>query len=172
MSGEIIEEVNVFAKAIMLGVICGVIYDLFRIGRRIYKKNIVFMGIQDIIYWCIVSVVMCIYLYKSNGGIIRGYIIFGIGMGMILYELSIGRFFVKYCTIVFLWINKKIKKISVKICKIIHLGLKKILKPFKIVGNTLNGKIRNGHRLEGSKKLLWYGGKNENKKKKGKSKKR
>lgn len=94
-------------------------------------------------------------LYNSNGGVIRSYIISGIAIGMILYELSIGRFIVKFLTIALKWLIEKSKKILNKIWKILYWGLKKIFKPIKIVGNILNVKIfkklrRSSHEKRGA----------------------
>ena len=102
------------------------------------------MGLEDILYWLIMSVMTCVFLYKVNGGVIRLYIITGIAAGMILYELSIGRFAVKYLTIVLRFILRKICKILKKIQKILDLGLKKVFKPIKILCNKFNVKILRG----------------------------
>ena len=124
MSGEIINEVDIFFRAIILGALFALIYDFIRIIRRIVFKSFIIMGLEDILYWLIMSVMTCVFLYKVNGGVIRLYIITGIAAGMILYELSIRRFDVKYLTL--------------------DLGLKKVFKPIKILCNKFNVKILRG----------------------------
>ena len=119
MSGEIINEVDIFFRAIILGALFALIYDFIRIIRRIVFKSFIIMGLEDILYWLIMSVMTCVFLYKVNGGVIRLYIITGIAAGMILYELSIGRFAVKYLTIVLRFILRKICEILKKIQKIL-----------------------------------------------------
>lgn len=114
MSGEIINEVDIFFRAIILGALFALIYDFIRIIRRIVFKSFIIMGLEDILYWLIMSVMTCVFLYKVNGGVIRLYIITGIVAGMILYELSIGRFAVKYLTIVLRFILRKICEILKK----------------------------------------------------------
>ena len=133
MSGEIINEVDIFFRAIILGVIFALIYDFIRIIRRIVFKSFIIMGLEDILYWLIMAVMTCVFLYKVNGGVIRSYIITGIAAGMILYELSIGRFAVKYLTIALRFILGKICKIFEKIWKMLHWGLKKVFKPIRIL---------------------------------------
>ena len=144
MSGEIINEVDIFFRTIILGVLFALIYDFIRIIRRIIFKSFIIMGLEDILYWLIMSVMTCVFLYKVNGGVIRLYIITGIAAGMILYELSIGRFAVKYLTIVLRFILRKICEIFKKIQKILYLGLKKVFKPIKILCNKFNVKILRG----------------------------
>lgn len=146
MSGEIINEVDIFFRAIILGVVFALIYDFIRIIRRIVFKSFIIMGLEDILYWLIMAVMTCVFLYKVNGGVIRSYIITGIAAGMILYELSIGRFAVKYLTIALKFILRKICKIFEKIWKIIHWGLKKVFKPIRILCSKINVKILRKHK--------------------------
>ena len=146
MSGEIINEVDIFFRAITLGVIFALIYDFIRIIRRIVFKSFIIMGLEDILYWLIMAVMTCVFLYKVNGGVIRSYIITGIAAGMILYELSIGRFAVKYLTIALRFILGKICKIFEKIWKMLHWGLKKVFKPIRILCSKINVKILRKHK--------------------------
>lgn len=141
MNSEIVYEINTFCKAIMLGVMWGVIYDTLRVFRRVKRCKTLRMGIEDTIYWCVMSVILVVFLYHNNGGIIRAYVIVGIAIGMFLYELSIGRFAVKYLSKFFRWFNRIIKTCLGKIWKFIHWVLKKVFKPFKIVDNILNEKF-------------------------------
>ncbi|MCI5602977.1 MAG: spore cortex biosynthesis protein YabQ [Lachnospiraceae bacterium] len=146
MSGEIINEVDIFFRAIILGVVFALIYDFIRIIRRIVFKSFIIMGLEDILYWLIMAVMTCVFLYKVNGGVIRSYIITGIAAGMILYELSIGRFAVKYLTIALKFILRKICKIFEKIWKMLHWGLKKVFKPIRILCSKINVKILRKHK--------------------------
>lgn len=161
MSSEIINEVDVFFKAIMLGALFAFIYDIIRIMRRVVFKSFIIIGLEDIIYWLIIAVMTCMFLYKVNGGVIRSYIIAGVVIGMILYELSLGRFIVKYLSIAIRFVVEKIRKLLVKIWKILYWGLKKVFKPIKILVRKLNvkrfrktekikkpDKVRKGDRLK------------------------
>lgn len=146
MSGEIINEVDIFFRTIILGVVFALIYDFIRIIRRIVFKSFIIMGLEDILYWLIMAVMTCVFLYKVNGGVIRSYIITGIAAGMILYELSIGRFAVKYLTIALKFILRKICKIFEKIWKMLHWRLKKVFKPIRILCSKINVKILRKHK--------------------------
>lgn len=141
MNSEIVYEINTFCKAIMLGVVWGVIYDLLRIFRRIKTCKTLRVGIEDTIYWCIMSIILIVFLYRNNGGTIRAYVIVGIAMGMFLYEISIGKFIVKYLSIFLRWLNNIFHKIIRKIWKITYWGLKKIFKPFTMVCKRLNERV-------------------------------
>lgn len=133
MDQAIVVEVNNFLRAIMLGVIFGFAYDILRILRRIVKRGRIAISIEDVFYWFVVSIIMFIFLYQINGGTVRAYVIVAVAIGMILYEISIGRFVVKYVSKILRVIINKIGKILRKVLNIIKFALKKCLKPFKIV---------------------------------------
>ena len=127
MSIEIFNEVEIFVRAIFVGVFLCVVYDCFRIIRRIVKKGTIVTGIEDVIFSVFSAVMIFSYMYKVNGGIIRAYIFVAILIGVFVYEEGIGKFVVKY-------ISKFIKKfIEV---------LKKCFKPIRIVLNRCKNKKR------------------------------
>lgn len=141
MSETIYAEFNTFCYAIMLGAFCGVIYDIIRIFRRIIKKKIAVTAAEDIIYWLAVSVLMFMLMYRENGGMVRGYAIIGMAAGMILYEISIGKFFVKY-------VSKFLNCVLNRIKKVLEFILKKVLKPFTIIVRLYrdkNAKYKKNH---------------------------
>lgn len=123
MSIDIYKEIDVFLKAIFLGAGLSIIYDIFRILRRIHKKGsiitgTIITGIEDLIFFIFSSVIIFSFMYNMNGGIIRAYIFVGIFIGIFIYEEAFGKYVVKY-------VSKFIKKI---LCL-----LKKCLQPFKIL---------------------------------------
>lgn len=133
MSSDIIIEVDVFLKAIAFGAACGLLYDMLRIFRRVRTRGYVLTGIEDLLYWSVAAVIMFVFIYKQNGGTIRAYIIMGMVAGMFLYEMVLGRFIVKYLTLIFKKIFGFLDKIFGKFFKIVSLLLKKCFKPFKIL---------------------------------------
>lgn len=118
MSIDIYQEIDIFLKAIFLGAGLCIIYDIFRILRRVHKKGTIITGIEDMIFCIFASLVIFSFMYNMNGGIIRVYIFVGIFIGIALYEAAFGKYVVKY-------VSKFIKKLL--------LVLKKCLQPFKIL---------------------------------------
>lgn len=84
------EELNIFFKAIMAGCVAGLVYDLIRVMRRIKKGKFIRVGIEDLVFFTIFSVVTAIFLYYINGGIFRAFIIAGIIIGIILFDMGPG----------------------------------------------------------------------------------
>lgn len=142
MNQEIVVEVNNFLKAIMLGVGFGLIYDTLRILRRIFKRGQIIISVEDVIYWFIMSIIMFIFFYEINGGTIRFYVIVAALIGMLLYEISIGRFYVFYVSKILKFFLNKVSIVLHKIKKILLWALKKCLKPFTIIYKKQKERLR------------------------------
>lgn len=109
------------------------IYDIFRVRRKTIKSSNVLVYFEDFIYWIIVALVMFAVLYYSNEGEIRGYLILGTVLGIVLYVVLLSNVVMK----IFLFFVRIIYKIVVTVFSIILLPLKIICKvcmaPVKII---------------------------------------
>ena len=74
-----------------LGIILGILYDIFKILRFFYH-NIVFIFIIDILYFIIYFIIMFKTLIILNFESIRNYMIFECCLGFILYKVTISKF--------------------------------------------------------------------------------
>ncbi len=129
MNKVIIVELRFFFASIIWGMLLIVFYDLLRIFRRVMKHNGFFVAIEDIIYWVICSVLIFRMMYKQNNGIIRGFSILAMLLGMVIFHYAISDFFVNIISVLihkifhfigmilniifrpFLFILKKIRKV-------------------------------------------------------------
>lgn len=127
MNGAILGELRFFVTSIIWGVLLLIIYDCLRIERRLISHNGFFIGLEDMIYWVVSSVLIFHMMYKQNDGIIRGFSIIGMLLGMLVYHNSISSYFVDI-----------ISKVLIKIKKTIFIVINTILKPFLY----LTGKLR------------------------------
>lgn len=78
----------------------------------------IFIFVTDIIYFLVITLIMMVFVYYINDGIVRWYIFAGAFLGMLLYYFTVGKlvisvseyivFFIKttlsYLTWIFLWI--------------------------------------------------------------------
>ncbi|WP_010246287.1 spore cortex biosynthesis protein YabQ [Acetivibrio cellulolyticus] len=116
------------------------IYDVFRIRRKAIKSSNIIVYFEDFIYWILVSLVLFAVVYISNDGELRGYLLIGAVIGIILYSLLLS----KIIMTVFLFTIRVVYKFFVTAFSIILFPFKiifKILKvPAKIVYNSL-GKV-------------------------------
>jgi spore cortex biosynthesis protein YabQ len=86
MNNAIFYELRFFGASILWGIILLILYDFLRIFRRIVKHNSIIVGMQDIIYWVISSILIFRMMYQQNDGVIRGFSILAMLLGMILYH--------------------------------------------------------------------------------------
>ncbi|MFT4145785.1 MAG: spore cortex biosynthesis protein YabQ [Mobilitalea sp.] len=150
MNNAIATELQFFLISILWGVIILFVYDFLRIFHRIIKHNTVILAIEDIIFWVIASVFIFAMIYNSNNGIIRGFSVIGVSLGMVFYHYTISDFIVNSITRLikllltpFTMAIKMVKRfycrVRSKIRKIrnfIFKRLKKHLDSFKIAVNT------------------------------------
>ncbi|MDD2972373.1 MAG: spore cortex biosynthesis protein YabQ [Lachnospiraceae bacterium] len=96
MSANIVRETYFLLHAILLGAFITFIYDWLRVIRRVIRHNLFFLSLEDLIFWIICSIQIFLMLYEENNGAIRWFAIIGAMLGMFLYKLLFGRFFVTY----------------------------------------------------------------------------
>lgn len=78
-------QAYIFLYSILGGILIAFVYDLFRIKRKAVKTAIVFIYLEDLIFWVIVAIVMFAVVYLSNDGEIRGFIFLGTVLGIVIY---------------------------------------------------------------------------------------
>lgn len=86
MNHAISTELQFFFISILWGAIILLAYDVLRIIRRIIKHNSFVLAIQDILFWAFTSVFIFAMIYTENNGIIRGFSVMGVTIGMVLYH--------------------------------------------------------------------------------------
>lgn len=139
MSQNIINESYFFGCCVLTGIAVIFMYDVLRIFRRIVIHGVVAVSIEDFIYWVGCSFFVFHMIYIRNDGIIRGFAILAIVLGMLIYNLTISRVFVKYISMV---LNKIIKLVTAPIKWILKKCtnvLKKCYKAVKIVISKFKG---------------------------------
>ncbi len=129
MSNSVTLEINVVVSCFVLGIICGIIFDLFkaaRFGKIVKARQLV---LQDIFYYIIISVVIFSFILKLNGAEIRGYMMVSSIVAFVIYRWLLSAYVVR----IFIWTNKLIKYILkimlypvISLCRIIILPFLKI----------------------------------------------
>ncbi|MFG6370045.1 MAG: spore cortex biosynthesis protein YabQ [Lachnospiraceae bacterium] len=95
MSGEIIREWYFWLASIATGACMAFSYDLLRLFRRLIKHGKVAVDLEDLLYWIVWFCFSFALLYYGNNGVIRFAAVFGAAVGMLLYVVTIGQFFIK-----------------------------------------------------------------------------
>lgn len=127
MSGEIVREWNFWIVSMITGGCMAFAYDVLRLFRRLVRHGRFAVDIEDILYWTICFLLSFTLLYYGNNGVIRFAAVFGAAIGMLLYAVTVGRFFVK----VSYWlIDKTVGSLIRLILKIVH-KIRQMLSPIK-----------------------------------------
>ncbi len=91
-------EINSFSQylcflySVLMGSSIGVLYDGFKIDRMIFKRGILFIVFQDILFWIISAFAFYSFSVVFSNGQVRGYLLFGCLMGFVIYRLTLSRF--------------------------------------------------------------------------------
>ena len=138
MSGEIVREWYFWLVSVATGVVMAFSYDVIRLFRRLVRHGRFAVDLEDILYWTACFGLSFTLLYYGNNGVIRFAAVLGAAVGMFLYVMTLGRFFVRFGVWV---IDKTIGNLFRLIRKIIR-ALKKLLRPIK------NFVMKNCHRIK------------------------
>ncbi|NLG05743.1 MAG: hypothetical protein GX567_18250 [Clostridia bacterium] len=126
MNDHIIRELEIFFYSWIMGIGAAVLYDCIRIIRRIIPHGVVFIAVEDLIFWIFNSYALFIMLIQEYSGKIRWFTIVGVITGAFLYRLTISDILVGFISIIIHTIKKQltkgIKLVKIKLCK--HEGEK------------------------------------------------
>ena len=142
MNEAIVVELRFFTASVIWGMLLIVFYDTLRIFRRVIKHNRFFVAIEDILYWIICSVLIFRMMYKQNNGIIRGFSIAAMLLGMLIFHHAISDFFVNILSVVIYKFLRVIGSMLKIIFTPFYFIIKKISKIVLWIFNKMK-KIRN-----------------------------
>ncbi len=108
---SILEEARLFVDGFLLGALLVAGYDLIRVFRRLIRHGIIWVSMEDGVYWLVCAVLMFAMLYQNNDGRIRAYIFGAAVLGGIVYHLVLGKYFIRIVSKVILTIKKQLKKV-------------------------------------------------------------
>ena len=128
----------IFVLTIVLGFLTGLLYDFFRITRKIFNHPNFLIQIQDIIYWVLVTFFTFKLIIIKNRGEIRWFLILGLVIGMILYFVIVSDFVIK----ILMSVIHIIEKIITTVLSIIMFPIKIILKILALPFNFFKKKLK------------------------------
>lgn len=95
MSGEIVREWYFWLVSVAAGAFMAFVYDVVRLFRRLVRHGRFAVDLEDILYWTACFGLSFTLLYYGNNGVIRFAAVLGAAVGMALYAVTVGRFFVR-----------------------------------------------------------------------------
>lgn len=135
MSLVVAEQLYIFGWAIIYGIIVGVSYDFIRIMRRIIPHKRTLINLEDLFFWILTSIIVFQYIFTFNNGNIRFYIFLGLGIGCIIYYLTLSNIIISSITFILRpffslmnYFHKKAKKYLKKLGEWLIIRIRKYLK--------------------------------------------
>ena len=91
MSGYIKLEAELAVSSFLLGVVLMISYDFLRLFRLLIHHGKWWMGLEDLGYWIYCAAMTFRLLFYQNDGVLRGYVIMCVFLGMCLYDAIVSR---------------------------------------------------------------------------------
>lgn len=124
---HIFSQEQIFIFFFIIGIVIGLLYDIFRVIRKSFKTPDSITLIQDLTFIIISSFIIISGIIKLNSGEVRLFLFLGIFFGILIYLLTISNF----CVII-LYVFVKICKFFLQIpftcCKKIIYNVKNTIK--------------------------------------------
>lgn len=136
VSEDIFRELDFFAVSFLLGILLVLVYDCLRIFRRLVRHGTVWIALEDLCYWIMTAFAVFAMLYQKNDGLIRGFSIGGIVIGMLLYNQFISRYTVRFIA----GILKKVIRFIRKVWRFLSAPFRKAAKAVSNKGSKLADK--------------------------------
>lgn len=105
-------EVMLFVQAILAGAGLFLVYDVLRVIRRIFVHGIIWISIEDALYWIVSGFWIFLRICRVNDGIIRGYMIVACLAGAALYYAIFSRPVMHRITKIIQYVKKQLKKVK------------------------------------------------------------
>ena len=116
-------QTYLFIVFTIVGIIIGILFDIFRILRKSFKTKDIVTYMEDILFWILTGIIILFSMYKFSNGELRFFMIIGIIMGTLMYMITFSKYVIK----ISVFIINIIKTIIVYPIKVIEKILKKII---------------------------------------------
>ncbi|MBE3577884.1 MAG: spore cortex biosynthesis protein YabQ [Limnochordales bacterium] len=79
----------------LAGLMIGLLFDLYRLGRWLFRPGRIGTYVGDILFWLLLTPVLFVLLLFTNGGELRLYVFAGLAGGCLLYFRLFSRRFLR-----------------------------------------------------------------------------
>lgn len=143
MSSEIQGEIFFFLVCVSAGALLLFGYDLLRALRRVFPHGSLLLAAEDFLYWSAAGILAFGVIFLKNSGVVRGFSLCAIVLGMGLYHGSVSLWILKGVSVGLGFIVAILRKIAgiiyrplcffrKKVCKKPKKALKKRIKEVKM----------------------------------------
>lgn len=133
MNALLLSQFNTAFIFFLTGICIGLLFDFFRIQRKVLKTCDFITYIQDILFWIVSGLIIIFVIMKYTNGEIRIYMVLGIILGILIYFLIISKYIMKIFVCILSFLLNIIGKLLFPIKKIYKI----IKKSWKNKNNML-----------------------------------
>ena len=133
MNALLLSQFNTVFIFFLTGICIGLLFDFFRIQRKVLKTCDFITYIQDILFWIVSGLIIIFVIMKYTNGEIRIYRVLGIILGILIYFLIISKYIMKIFVCILSFLLNIIGKLLFPIKKIYKI----IKKSWKNKNNML-----------------------------------
>ncbi len=84
-------EAELALNSFLLGLVLMISYDFLRLFRLFVHHGKWWTGLEDLVYWVYCAIMTFRLLFYQNSGVLRGYVIACVFLGMFLYDAIVSR---------------------------------------------------------------------------------
>lgn len=128
MNALLLSQFNTVFIFFLTGICIGLLFDFFRIQRKVLKTCDFITYIQDILFWIVSGLIIIFVIMKYTNGEIRIYMALGIILGILIYFLIISKYIMKIFVCILSFLLNIIGKLLFPIKKIYKIIKKKLEK--------------------------------------------
>lgn len=133
MNALLLSQFNTVFIFFLTGICIGLLFDFFRIQRKVLKTCDFITYIQDVLFWIVSGLIIIFVIMKYTNGEIRIYMVLGIILGILIYFLIISKYIMKIFVCILSFLLNIIGKLLFPIKKIYKI----IKKSWKNKNNML-----------------------------------
>ena len=106
-------EALFFLSSAVYGLQLFLIYDFIRAIRRTWRHKKILIAIEDISFWIAAGIFLFTRIYHWNYGVLRWYFFVGLGLGMLLYHVTISPYVLKFVCFLLKWLKMCISWVNI-----------------------------------------------------------
>jgi spore cortex biosynthesis protein YabQ len=88
-----------FGISVLAGAFIGVLYDCFRVARRVSRPSGFAVQLQDALFWLASTVLLFVFMHHMGMGQLRFFIVVGAVVGAALYFATLSRVILRPATV-------------------------------------------------------------------------
>lgn len=115
-------ELQYVSVTITVGIGLAVLYDCLRIWRRLIPHGVVWLSVEDILFWMAAALITFMVCFMEDAGNIRWFAVAGEVLGAWMYHYTVGRILVKYVSLILLTPFRIVKKALKKLSESFRIG--------------------------------------------------